>query len=62
MIASIKDNARLAAIGLFGRPYGIFELIADYNSRYADSTIVVDFNLAASPSQDMDVQSEKLAA
>lgn len=62
MIASIRDNARLAAIGMFGRPYGIFELIADYNSRYADSNIVVDFNLAAKRSQDQAVEADQLAA
>lgn len=62
MIASIRDNARLAIAGMFGRPYGIFDLIADYDSRYANSSVVVNFNPASKKSEDQLVQKEKIAA
>lgn len=62
MFATVKENARLAAIGLFGREYTIFDLIDDYANRHNDDAIVVDFDLHAKARPVVAAKVEQLAA
>lgn len=62
MFATVKENARLAAVGLFGHEYSIFDLINDYGRRQLNDAIVVDFDLHAKAQPVIAAKVEQLAA